>query len=278
MKTLRLGFSPCPNDTFIFGALATGRLDVPNWALKVTLEDVETLNNYAREGILELTKISVHAFGLVAKHYGLMHSGAALGKGCGPLVVAREPRNMDSLRGETIAVPGELTTANLLLQLYGEGFSRVAPRPYDTIMPSLQQGAFAAGVIIHEGRFTYRHCGLHQVLDLGAWWEETQGLPLPLGVILIRRDLGSKVAQVMEDATRRSLLFARQHQDELWPYIKMHAQEMDDAVIRQHIDLYVNDYSLALGEDGSRAIIRLLELAHARGLVPPLPASLFLHE
>jgi len=278
MKTLRLGFSPCPNDTFIFGALATGRLDVPNFALKVTLEDVETLNNYAREGILELTKISVHAFGLVAEHYGLMHSGAALGKGCGPLVVAREPRNMDSLCGEIIAVPGELTTANLLLQLYGEGFSRVVPRPYDTIMPSLQKGTFAAGVIIHEGRFTYRHYGLHQVLDLGVWWEETQDLPLPLGVILIRRDLGSKVAQVMEDATRRSLLFARQHQDELWPYIKMHAQEMDDSVIRQHIDLYVNDYSLALGEDGRSAIIRLLELAHARGLVPPLPASLFLHE
>lgn len=278
MKTLRLGLSPCPNDTFIFGALATGRLGVPNWALKVSLEDVETLNNYAREGILELTKISVHAFGLVAEHYGLIHSGAALGKGCGPLVVAREPRKMDSLHGEIIAVPGELTTANLLLQLYGEGFSRVVPMPYDTIMPSLQQGAFAAGVIIHEGRFTYRHYGLYQVLDLGAWWEETQGLPLPLGVILIRRDLGLKVAQVMEDATRRSLLFARQHPDELWPYIKIHAQEMDDSVIRQHIDLYVNDYSLALGEDGRRAIIKLLELAHARGLVPPLPANLFLHE
>ena len=278
MKTMRLGFSPCPNDTFIFGALATGRLDVPNFALKVTLEDVETLNNYAREGMLELTKISVHAFGLVTEHYGLLHSGAALGKGCGPLVVAREPRNMDSLRGEIIAIPGELTTANLLLQLYGEGFSRVVSRPYNTIMPGLQQGSFAAGVIIHEGRFTYRHYGLYQVLDLGAWWEETQGLPLPLGVILIRRDLGWKVAQVMEDATRRSLLFARQHEDLLWPYIKMHAQEMDDSVIRQHIDLYVNDYSLALGEDGRRAIIRLLELAHARGLVPPLPASLFLLE
>ena len=276
MKTLRLGFSPCPNDTFIFGALATGKLAVPHVGLKVTLEDVETLNNYAREGILELTKISVHAFGLVAQQYGLLGSGAALGRGCGPLVVAPEPKDMDSLRDELIAIPGELTTANLLLQLYGEGFPRVAPMAYDTIMPRLQQKEFAAGVIIHEGRFTYHNYGLHRVLDLGAWWEEAQNLPLPLGVILCRRDLGPNVAQIMEDATRQSLLFARQHQHEVWPYIKMHSQEMDDSVVRQHIDLYVNDYSLDLGKEGRCAIDKLLELAHERGLVPPLPASLFL--
>lgn len=278
MKTLRLGFSPCPNDTFIFGALATGSLDVPNWRLKVTLEDVETLNNFARKGILELTKISVHAFALVAEQYGLLRSGAALGKGCGPLVVAREPRDMDSLAGEVIAIPGELTTANLLLQLYGEGFSRVVPMDYDTIMPRLQRNEFAAGVIIHEGRFTYRNYGLHQVLDLGAWWEESQNLPLPLGAILVRRDLGPNVAQIMESAIRRSMAFARQQPDEVWPYIKMHAQEMDDSVIQQHIDLYVNDYSLELGEEGTRAIRKLLELAHENGLVPPLAASLFLDE
>ncbi len=278
MKTLRLGFSPCPNDTFIFGALATGKLDVPNWTLKVTLEDVETLNNLAREGILELTKISIHAFGLVAEQYGLLSSGAALGRGCGPLVVAPAPKNMDSLRGEAIAIPGELTTANLLLQLYGDGFSRVFPMDYDTIMPCLQRGEFAAGIIIHEGRFTYHNYGLHQVLDLGVWWEETHNLPLPLGGILIRRDLGRNLAQIIEDATRRSLLFARQHPEEVWPYVKVHAQEMDDSVIRQHIDLYVNDYSLELGEEGTLAIGKLLELAHEHGLVPPLPANLFLDE
>ena len=277
MSTLRLGFSPCPNDTFIFGALATGKLAVPNVSLKVTLEDVETLNNLAREGILELTKISVHAFGGVAQQYGILRSGAALGRGCGPLVVAPEPKDMESLRNELIAIPGELTTANLLLQLYGRGFPRVVPMAYDTIMPRLQQQEFAAGVIIHEARFTYHSYGLHPVLDLGAWWEETQNLPLPLGVILCRRDLGLNVAQIMEDAIRRSLLFARQHQDEVWPYIKMHSQEMDDSVVRQHIDLYVNHYSLELGEEGRRAIVRLLELAHERGLVSPLPASLFLN-
>ena len=276
MTTLKLGFSPCPNDTFIFGALATGRLNVPNWTLQVTLEDVETLNNLAKEGVLELTKISIHAFALVAEQYGLLRSGAALGRGCGPLVVAPHPRNMDSLRGEVIAIPGELTTANLLLQLYGEGFSRVIPMGYETIMPRLQRGEFAAGVIIHEGRFTYQDYGLHPVLDLGTWWEETQSLPLPLGAILIRRDLGPDAARILEDAIRRSMLFARQQPDEVWSYIKVHAQEMDDSVIRQHIDLYVNDYSLDLGEEGTRAIVKMLELAHEHGLTPPLSASLFL--
>ena len=278
MKILRLGFSPCPNDTFIFGALATGKLDVANCTLEITHEDVETLNNFARDGILDFTKISVHAFGLVAEHYALLQSGAALGRGCGPLVVAREPRNMESLRHEVIAIPGKLTTANLLLQLYGEGFSRLHPISYEHIMPSLQQGEFAAGVIIHEGRFTYPNYGLHAVLDLGAWWEETQNLPVPLGAILVRRDLGADVAEAVEDGIRRSLLFARKHPEKVWPYIKMHAQEMDDSVIRQHIDLYVNDYSLDLGEDGTRAIVKLLGLAHEHELVPPLSARLFLDE
>jgi 1,4-dihydroxy-6-naphthoate synthase len=273
---MTLGFSPCPNDTFIFGALATGRLDIPRWKLEITLEDVETLNNLAKKGFLEFTKISVHTFALVAEHYALLRAGAALGRGCGPLVVASTASSMDSLRGEVIAIPGELTTANLLLQLYGEGFNRVQPMPYDTIMPRLQRGEFVAGIIIHEGRFTFHNYGLHPVLDLGAWWEETQDLPVPLGAILVRRDLGSKVAEAVEEAIRHSLLFTRQHPEEIWPYIKMHAQEMEDPVIRQHIDLYVNEYSLQLGEEGSRAITKLLHLAQQRGLVPPLRAALFL--
>jgi 1,4-dihydroxy-6-naphthoate synthase len=277
-KPLRLGFSPCPNDTFIFGALATERLAPLGGPLEVTLADVEELNTLAGKGSLEFTKISVHTFALVAERYALLRSGAALGSGCGPLVVAREPRDMESLRGEVIAIPGKLTTANLLLQLYNEGFSKVVALPYESIMPRLQDGEFTAGVIIHEGRFTYQQYGLHSVLDLGGWWEENHNLPLPLGVILIRRDLGSHIAEVMEEAIRRSLNFARRHPKEIWPYIKHHAQEMDDEVIRQHIDLYVNDYSLDLGQEGSRAIRRLLELAGERGLVPPLPSGLFLHE
>lgn len=276
MRSLTLAFSPCPNDTFIFGALATGKLEIPGFRLEIIHEDVETLNKLAREALLHFTKISFHAFALVAKRYALLHSGAALGRGCGPLVVAREPRDMESLRGEAIAIPGELTTANLLLQLCGEGFAHVHPMSYETIMPRLQRGEFAAGVVIHEGRFTYDKYGLHHVLDLGYWWEETQGLPVALGGILVRRDLGSEVAVVMEDAIRRSLNFARQNSKEIWSYIKTHAQEMDDEVIRQHIDLYVNDYSLDLGEEGKLAIKKLLDLAHTRDLLPPVTAGLFL--
>jgi len=276
MKTLTLGFSPCPNDTFIFGALATHKLEVPGFRLEIIHEDVETLNKLAREALLDFTKISFHAFALVVKRYALLRSGAALGRGCGPLVVAREPRDMDSLRGEAIAIPGELTTANLLLQLYGEGFTQVHPMSYETIMPRLQRGEFAAGVVIHEGRFTYHNYGLHQVLDLGGWWEETQGLPVALGGILVRRDLGSEVAELIENAIRHSLNFARQHAEEIWSYIKTHAQEMDDEVIRHHIDLYVNEYTLDLGEEGELAIETLLQLAHKRDLLPPVTASLFL--
>ena len=278
MKTLRLGFSPCPNDTFMFGPLATGKLNIPNWDLDIIHHDVETLNNLARERVLELTKISIHAFGLVANHYALLRAGGALGRGCGPLVVAREPRNMESLVGEVIAIPGELTTANLLLQLYGRDFTRVFPVSYEAIMPRLQQGHFEAGVIIHEGRFTYQNYGLHSVLDLGGWWEDTQDLPVPLGAILVRRDLRPDVAREVEESIRRSLLYARQHPGKIWPYIKEHAQEMDESVIRQHIDLYVNEYSLELGEEGGLAITTLLELAHKRGLLPPLAGGLFLEE
>jgi len=276
MRTLTFGFSPCPNDTFIFGALATGKLEVPGFQLEIIHEDVETLNKLAREALLDFSKISFHSFALVVERYALLRSGAALGRGCGPLVVAREPRDMDSLRGEAIAIPGELTTANLLLQLYGEGFAHVHPVSYETIMPRLQRGEFAAGVIIHEGRFTYHSYGLHQVLDLGGWWEETQDLPIALGGILVRRDLGCDVAAVMEDAIRHSLNFARQNSEEIWSYIKTHAQEMDDEVIRHHIDLYVNEYSFDLGEEGRLAIKTLLELAHKRDLLPPVTAGLFL--
>jgi len=276
MKTMTLGFSPCPNDTFIFGALATGKLDVPGFRLEFIHEDVETLNKLAREAVLDFSKTSFHAFARVVKRYALLRSGAALGRGCGPLVVAREPRDMNSLRGEPIAIPGELTTANLLLQLYGGGFNHVHPMSYETIMPRLQRGEFAAGVVIHEGRFTYHNYGLHQVLDLGGWWEETQDLPIALGGILVRRDLGSDVAEAIEDAIRQSLNFARQSPEEIWSYIKTHAQEMDDEVIRQHINLYVNEYSFDLGEEGGIAIKRLLELSHERDLLPPLTGSLFL--
>jgi 1,4-dihydroxy-6-naphthoate synthase len=278
VRSLTLGFSPCPNDTFIFGPLATGLLNIPGVKLNITHADVETLNQFAMQNILDLTKISLHAFGHVCHRYVLLRSGAALGRGCGPMLVAREPRTMESLRGQAIAVPGELTTANLLLQLCGDGFSRVHHLSYETIMPRLQHGEFAAGVIIHEGRFTYHNYGLHEVLDLGKWWEETQNLPVPLGAILARRDLEPRVVEAVEESIRQSLLLSRKNVKAVWPYIKRHAQEMNDTVIWQHIDLYVNDHTVDVGEEGRRAIEKMLQLAVERGILPPVPKKLFYNE
>lgn len=179
--TLTLGYSPCPNDTFIFAALVHNQVPCGGLHFKERLEDVETLNRLALNTTLDLTKISYHAFGHVREHYTLLRSGSALGRGCGPLVVAPSPCSMGDLREKTVLIPGEMTTASLLLQLCENGLTDLRSIPFDQIMPALQRGEAAAGVIIHESRFTFADYGLHQVIDLGQWWEESTGLPIPLG-------------------------------------------------------------------------------------------------
>jgi len=274
-QDLTLGYSPCPNDTFIFFALSHGLIEHPGLRIRQRLEDVETLNQLALEGQLDLTKISYHALGHLRDRYALLHSGGALGRGCGPLLITTRPTSMESLRGKRIAIPGQLTTANLLLQLYGPGFENVLTMPFDRIMAALRNGAAEAGLIIHESRFTYRQYGFHQVIDLGAWWEEQTGLPLPLGGILARRDLGSNTIGLLDSAIRASLEYARIHPDEPRQYIKSHAQELDEKVIDAHIDLYVNDFSLDLGKEGIAAVECLLARAEARGLIPETGCTLF---
>lgn len=274
--TLSLGYSPCPNDTYIFYALTHGKIPLPDFSIATRLEDVETLNQLALRGELALTKISYHAFGHLRDSYALLRSGGALGRGCGPLVIAPARTDMQRLRGKRIAIPGELTTANLLLQLYGTGYDNLLVVPFDQIMPALQRGDADAGVIIHESRFTYHEAGFHEVLDLGAWWETDTGLPIPLGGILARRDLGAAMTQAVDRAIRASLEFARAHAQQTRGYIKAHAQELDDQVIDAHIDLYVNDFSLDLGEEGVTAVETLLGRAEGRGLIPKSRAPLFL--
>lgn len=274
-RHLKLGYSPCPNDTFIFYGLTHGRVPVPGASVAERLEDVETLNQLALEGALELTKISYHALGHLRERYVLLRSGGALGRGCGPLVIAPRPLAMAELRGRRIAIPGQLTTANLLLQLYGEGFDQLVVLPFDQIMPAVLRGEVEAGVIIHESRFTYRQLGLHQVLDLGAWWEADSGMPIPLGGILARRDLGAALIRKVEQAVAASVAYAFAHREEPRQYIKRHAQELDDTVIDSHIGLYVNDFSLDLGPDGEAAVRHLLLRAEARGLIPPCTLPLF---
>lgn len=276
MKTLSLGYSPCPNDTYIFYALAHNKVTIPGYKIEERLEDVETLNQLALKGLLDLTKVSYHALGHLRDRYVLLRSGGALGRGCGPLVIAPKASDMQDLRGKRIAIPGKLTTANLLLQLYGEGYDNLLTVPFEQIMPILQRGDADAGVIIHESRFTYREAGFHEILDLGAWWEEDSGLPIPLGGILARRDLGPETIQAVDQAIRSSLDFARQNPQLPRNYIKKHSQELSDMVIDAHIELYVNDFSLNLGEQGVAAVEVLMTRAEERGLISKSAEPLFL--
>jgi 1,4-dihydroxy-6-naphthoate synthase len=272
---LTFGYSPCPNDTFSFYALTHDKLTDLPFSVRERLEDVETLNQLALSGTLDLTKTSYHALGHLREQYALLRSGGALGRGCGPLVVATQPTDMAALRGKTVAIPGELTTANLLLQLYSDGFDQLLILPFDQIMPALKAGEAEAGVIIHESRFTYQNQNFHEILDLGAWWEETTGLPIPLGGILARRDLGQELINSVETAIRASLDYAWKHPEQTRSYIRQHAQELDDAVTDRHINLYVTPFSRDLGTEGVLAVETLFAQAEKRGIIPACNLDLF---
>jgi len=275
MQELTLGYSPCPNDTFIFYGLIHGEIELPGVQIRERLEDVETLNQLALNGILDLTKISYHALGHLRQNYVLLRSGGALGRGCGPLVVAQTPLKMSELKGKTIAIPGRLTTANLLLQLYDEGFNKVEEMPFHEIMAAVTNGIVAAGVIIHESRFTYQEHGLTSILDLGQWWEEETGHPIPLGGILARRNLGTERIKSIDRALRASVTYALEHPQQPKDYIRQHAQELSENVIENHIKLYVNEFSVDLGEEGVQAINSLFARAELRGIIPRCDLPLF---
>ena len=268
---INLGYSFCPNDTFIFYALTHGR--IPGESVIEQLEDVETLNQWALSGRLEMTKISYHAYAHVRAQYVALRSGGALGRGVGPLIVAREP--LESLVGKTVAIPGAMTTANLMLILSQPEGVKTRVMRYDLIMPAIERGEVDAGLIIHESRFTYQQHGLVKLLDLGQWWEGETGLPLPLGAILARRDLGLEKLRELDRAVRSSLEYAYAHPLEPKAYIRQHALEMEDAVMQAHIDLYVNEFSLDVGEEGERAVTELFARAEARGLIPASSLPLF---
>ena len=275
-RTLSLGFSPCPNDTFIFHALVKGIVEAPGFAFRERLEDVETLNRLAGEAALDVTKVSYGAIPHLVRDYVLLRSGGALGRGCGPLVVAREPFTAEELATKRIATPGRNTTANLLLRLYAPGAAPGIERVYSEIMPAVERGEVDAGLIIHESRFTYPRHGLVKVVDLGEWWEATTGLPIPLGGILARRALGEDVIRAIDDAIRRSVEHAFAHPESWRDYVRAHAQEMDEAVQRKHIDLYVNRFTADLGDEGMRAIHELFTRARAAGIVSSDVPSPFL--
>ncbi len=273
-RAIRFGFSPCPNDTFAFHALARGRVAVPGLAIEPVLADVEELNRRALAAELELTKLSFHALAHVLDRYALLRAGAALGRGCGPLVVARPGRAPADLAQVTVAVPGRYTTAHLLLALYLGRPPRVEPMLFSQVMPAVARGEFAAGLIIHEGRFTYGRLGLESLVDLGQWWEAETGLPIPLGCIAARRDLGPALGLALEEALAQSVEQAWARPRDSRRFVLDHAQEMEEEVVAQHIGLYVNQFTRELGPEGLRAVEHMLERGRAAGLLPQVRQDL----
>jgi 1,4-dihydroxy-6-naphthoate synthase len=258
-----LGFSPCPNDTFIFDALVNHKIDTEGFEFEVVLEDVQTLNEWAKQGKLDISKISYGVLPLVLDNYIVLNSGGALGKGVGPLLITKEEvRSTNDIDSMRIAVPGVNTTAHMLFSLaYPEAKNKTF-MVFHEIEDAVLSGKVDAGVIIHENRFTYQQKGLHKVVDLGAYWEETIKVPIPLGGIVIKRSVDIHIQKKIDHLIRKSLDYAFANYPSITDYVRQHSQEMDESVMRQHIDLYVNNYSLALGEDGKKAVQNLLQVYH----------------
>jgi len=278
MKTLTIGYSPCPNDTFIFYALTHGKVRVLGIEFREQLEDVETLNRMALGGGLDITKISYHALGHLRENYALLRSGGALGRGCGPLIVARAGTTLGDLKKDSVAIPGKLTTAYLLLRLFDPSIENVTVMTFDRIMGAVSKGDATAGLIIHESRFTYPLYKLEKLLDLGEWWERYSGLPIPLGGILGKRSLGRDLLLRVEESIRESIRYAGAHPDEVMGYCRRFSQEMDEKVMRSHIDLYVNTFSLDMAQEGLSAVRRLFAEAEARGIFPSSDKPLLAEE
>lgn len=269
---LTLGHSPCPNDTFIFCGLTQGHVPLRHLRFAPPLlEDVETLNSWAMQARLDVTKLSFHALGHALDQYTLLDSGAALGRGCGPLLVTAGAGGDPATW--TVAIPGQLTTASLLLRLFLGQPCRAVVMRFDRIMDAVLAGEADAGLIIHESRFTYQARGLRCVQDLGAWWEEETGLPIPLGCIAARSSLAPALIAETEQAIAASIRWAQAHPADCLGYIHQHAQELDEAVTAAHIALYVNDFSLSLGEEGRAAARELLHRGQEAGVFPA-PARL----
>jgi 1,4-dihydroxy-6-naphthoate synthase len=274
---LTLGISPCPNDTFIFDALVNGALDAGGLELEVFHEDVETLNEWALEGRLDVTKVSYGVLPRVVREYAVLEAGGALGRGVGPLLVARPDAGPFQPESATVAIPGRNTTAHLLFSLAYPSARAKRFMIFSDVERAVLSGEVDAGVIIHEGRFTYEAKGLAKVADLGAFWERETGAPIPLGGILGRRRLGVELLRRVDGLVRASLERARARPGHLSEYVRRHAQELDEAVMLRHVELYVNELSLGLGAAGRRAVETLLEVAAREepGARPP-PGGPFL--
>lgn len=274
---LSLGFSSCPNDTFIFDAIVHQRIDLEGIEFEIIMEDVEHLNRRAIAGSIDVTKLSYHAFARLLGNYLLLDAGSALGNNCGPLLIAKEPLSKTQIEQGPIAIPGELTTANFLFSIAYPAATNKIPMLFSEIEEAVLNGRVKAGLIIHENRFTYQQKGLIRLIDLGSFWEEKTGLPIPLGGIAVRRGLDPDIRQAANRVLQRSVRHAFDHPLDSRPYVRAHAQEMDESVMQQHIDLYVNDYSLDLGPVGRKAVQSLIDAARRLNIIENNHRKIFLN-
>jgi 1,4-dihydroxy-6-naphthoate synthase len=259
---LTIGYSPCPNDCFIFDALIHGKIDTEGLQFEVLLEDVETLNKKALKGELDITKLSYHAFAYVLENYILLRSGSALGFNCGPLLIQDARRTMKDLNSNSkIAIPGKLTTANLLLSIAYPNLTNKVEYLFSDIENAVLSGEVDAGLIIHENRFTYQDRGLKKIMDLGEFWDSLIHAPIPLGGIVIKRNLSNDLQQKVNRLIKKSVGYAFENPESSMAYVKEHAQEMSVEVMKKHIALYVNDFSIDLGETGINAVQLLFNKA-----------------
>lgn len=279
MKKLSLGFSPCPNDTFIFDALIHHKIDTEGLEFDVFFDDVETLNKKALQGELDITKLSFHAFAHVSDKYVLLDAGSALGFGVGPLLISKTaytPEEVKSKPSLSVGIPGTYTTANFLLTIAFPELQNKKELVFSAIEESLLNQELDLGVIIHENRFTYAQKGLHKIIDLGDYWEQQTGMPIPLGGIMINRNIDLETQLTVNRLIRKSVEYAFEHPEASSDFVRHHAQELDESVRKQHIDLYVNQYSIDLGDLGKRAIWVLFEKGQSAGLIATYAEQLFL--
>src|SRR3989441_3721683 len=270
MQTIRIGHSPDPADAFMFYALTAGKVRIPGVGIEHVLEDIESLNRRARTAELEVTAVSFATYLLVADRYRMMDPGASMGKGYGPILVARRPIPLEDLEQRVVAIPGKHTTAALLLRLY-VGDPALIEVAFDKIPQAVLEGQADLGLLIHEGQITHQQMGLVKVLDLGQAWARDTRLPLPLGVNVMRRDLGEAMQRALSQALRDSIGWAHAHVDEALEYALRYGRGIDKETCRRFVLVYVNDYTLTLGAEGREALERLFALAHARGLIPAIP-------
>jgi 1,4-dihydroxy-6-naphthoate synthase len=268
LTTIRVGHSPDSDDAFMFYALTHDKLDTGGLRFTHQLEDIETLNQRAVKGELEVSAVSIHAFAYLTERYALLASGASMGDQYGPTLVTREPMSLDGLRARTIAIPGRLTTAYLTMQLCLGKDVPVVVLPFDEILPAVAEGRADAGLLIHEGQLYYRERGLHKVVDLGQWWHEQTGLPLPLGGNVARKDLGAAMVDRIARLLKQSIRYALDHREEALDYALRYARDLEPALADRFVGMYVNDWTLDYGPRGRAAVRTLLERAAAAGLVP----------